>query len=72
MMGKMKDLLPESQVDLNEEPLCECGHEYESHLWNINMQPEGEPEWEQLGCHDCGEWNDYGDYFTNCENYEAI
>ena len=31
-----------------------CGCEYGSHLWNINQNPEGEPDWEELDCKECG------------------
>jgi hypothetical protein len=32
---------------------CVCGCEYESHLTNINTNPEGEPSYEELGCREC-------------------
>lgn len=68
-MGKMKDLLPQSQIDLGVDPLCRCGHELESHQWNINLHPEGEPDWELLNCKECGEWTYDGDYLSDCSEY---
>lgn len=49
---------------------CICEHEYEAHLWNINENPEGSPEMEDLGCKECGFWpQDGGSFITDCINY---
>ena len=32
---------------------CVCGHERSAHQWNINVLPEGEPEWEDFECSEC-------------------
>jgi len=49
--------------------VCTCGCVYEAHMWNINQQPEGEPEYETLGCRYCGYWDVTGDYVSGCSEF---
>jgi len=49
---------------------CECGCDYEAHLWDINPSPEGEPDLELLGCRGCGDFFKGGEFLTDCPEYK--
>jgi len=52
-------------------PECVCGCSYASHTFNINRQPEGEPEYESGACFgDCLSHIDAnGDAVSDCPEY---
>jgi hypothetical protein len=49
---------------------CICGCSYTDHLYNINMNPEGEAEFEALGCHDSDDCGGYVRPTCSCDGYE--
>jgi len=54
-----------------EHPECRCGHDIIAHQWNMNQHPEGEPEYEDLGCKECGQWDvHWGNFITSCDQYD--
>ena len=39
---------------------CRCGHDYQLHLWDINANPEGEADYEELACKECCQYDAWG------------